>query len=676
MIKDPVTVYPQPITIANAIAVNQSQSPSKKKDFIDNNHHQSKQSSQSQSLTVPPCVAPKDNCAKEDQSYGFVLKLFYIVSTLASIWIFSNAHPKYEQTEEGTKQISEYFRPKVEQCCSQLRDSGQALANHGLCPLLEEEGEEGNRMLRKISTRFLGDEGIFDAFLNRPDIICYLSFVVVSFILIWFQLLQNHAKPVVITTEAFKMAAIVFCTGSIIIGSSGGPISLILFVATAGYVTYVYKHKDNILKAADVISHSTLLVRNNASMAYKLLGLKIVYSLQTGILLITLCTSYEIVEVKPFYGSCYFVSPEYLRYINTFQIFVWIWTVWTLDMIRLMIVASITGSNYFGQTNNNNNNNNTKDADTLCLHNNQQQEQPLTFSNVLQRAVGKQSFGTLAFAGLVTSFLNIIRKRHKRCYIWCGPQVIILIVVETILCLFGDCILHFAFVLTKFSVVLHSFTGKSLLESGKHCHEIMRRRFVGGFVTEISSNSVLWFTSVIFSLLMAMISWSWIDAAFHCTSFDDMTYLLVFILLALFFTNPVYGILFVISINSMIQRAEIYQYEKGEATYQHVWVPPLAATFVGFVTKLLFTYMSGLILDTIDTMIVCFAIDEDNGVKGYRSKTGFAMIVKDMNEYIQAEPVAHFDIEADRIAGDNKNANEDANGQSYPIPSAPRTADI
>ena len=291
----------------------------------------------------------------------------------------------------------------MEQCCSELREIGVALENHGLCPLLEDRGQESSRMLRKVSTRFLGDEGIFDAFLERPDIICYLSFVIISpFILIWFQLL-HHAKQVVIITEIFKITAIIACTGSTMIGFSGGPISFILFIATAVYITYVYNHKDNILKAADVISHSTILVRNNASMAYKLLGLKLVYSLQTGILLVTLCTSYEIVEVKPFYGSCYFVSPEYLRrYINTFQIFVWIWTVWTLDMIRLMIVATITGSNYFGQTNNDNNTN-TKVNDTLFLHENERQEQSLIFSNVLKRAMGTQSFGTLAFAGLVTS---------------------------------------------------------------------------------------------------------------------------------------------------------------------------------------------------------------------------------------------------------------------------------
>jgi hypothetical protein len=43
-------------------------------------------------------------------------------------------------------------------------------------------------------------------------------------------------------------------------------------------------------------------------------------------------------------------------------------------------------------------------------------------------------------------------------------------------------------------------------------------------------------------------------------------------------------------------------------------IPFLASAFVGCIAKIFFTYMAGVILDTIDVLFVCFAIDKDNGV--------------------------------------------------------------
>lgn len=615
MSKDTVSIYPEPITIASAVTVNESNIQAEKTKL----------------LTVSPQVAPCNDC-NDDKIYGLTLKVFYIISIVTSIIIFSFAQPKYEFSSNGTKEISKFFLPHVQKCCREVRDFGEQPNDYGLCPLIEKERND-HRFLDEYSVKFVGDEGIFDAFLDRPGIIFYTSVLVISCILIWFQLLQYYAKHVVIATEILKLVSILFCAVYLVVevpGTRTSTFNALVFIGVGAYCIYVYVNFDYILKAAELITHSTIIVGNNGRMTYKLLGLKVMYILQTVLLLITICFSYEIVEVKPLSGSCYFVSPAYMKYMNTFQIFVWIWTVWTLDMIRLMIVATITGSNYFHGTNSS-------------------AEQ--SFSEAYSRAFG-QSFGTLSFAGLVTSFLDALRKRNKRCFMWIGPQAAILIVIEAILFLFGTCFLHLVFVLTKFSVVIHAFTGKSLIDSGKHCYQIMNRRFIGGFVTEISSHSVLWTTAIIFSIITSTISWGWIDVAFDCTSFKDQTYVLIFIILGLFFTHPVLGVLLVIVINMTYEKLETYSFEKGEATYQHVWVPPLAAAFVGFVTKLIFTFVGGIILDAVDTSLVCFAIDEDNGVKD-RMNGSFAIIVKDMDEYIKAEPVVHYDVEAKEVQYDN-----------------------
>ncbi len=630
MSKDTVSIYPEPISIASAVAVHESNVKAEEKTKL---------------LTVSPKVAPCNDC-NEDKIYGCILKVFYITSIVMSIIIFILAQPKYEFSSDGTKEISKFFLPHVQKCCQEVRNSGEQPNDYGLCPLIEKERND-HRFLDEYSVKFVGNEGIFDAFLDRPGIIFYTSVLVISCTLIWFQLLQYYAKHVVIATEILKLASILFCAVYLVVDVPAGArpantFNALVFIGVGAYCIYVYVNFDYILKAAELITHSTIIVGNSGRMTFKLLGLKVMYILQTVLLLITICFSYEVVEVKPWSGSCYFVSPAYMKYINTFQIFVWIWTVWTLDMIRLMIVATITGSNYFHGTNS---------------------SVESSFSEACSKAFG-QSFGTLSFAGLVTSFLDALRKRNKRCFMWIGPQVAILIIIEAILFLFGTCFLHLVFVLTKFSVVIHAFTGKSLIDSGKHCYQIMNRRFIGGFVTEISSHSVLWTTAIIFSIITSTISWGWIDAAFDCTSFKDHTYILIFIILGLFFTHPVLGVLLVIVINMTYEKLEIYSFERGEPTYQHVWVPPLASAFVGFVTKLTFTFVGAIILDAVDTSLVCFAIDEDNGVKD-RMNGNFAMIVKDMNEYIKAEPVVHYDVEAKAVQYDTiSNPKETNNRES------------
>jgi hypothetical protein len=627
MSKDPVTIYPEPITITTAIAVNQSQSNAQK-DFIINDQNQSKVP-----RTIPPRFAPEDDCVNDDNTCGLVLKFLYIISISATIWIFANAHPKYKINNYGVKEVSDHYLPKVEQCCSELELSGE-FQGSGLCALLE--GYEGSeRRLNKRKPSFVGDEGIFDAFLDRPDIIFYLSVVIISFTFVWVYSLQKCAKYVVLSMEVIKTIAVLGISG-ILISNESFVNALLLF---SSYCVWVHLNISHILKGAEVITQSAIVVKNNSRMIFHLFGLKVVYALQTAILLVAICTSYEIVEVRSYSGGCYYVYPEYLRFVNSFQIFVWIWTVWTLDMVRLFIVASVTGSNYFHPNDDNDLTNKP------------------TFYTTLKRALGP-SFGTLAFAGLITSFLDVLRKRNRRCFMWFGPQIIVFVFIEAVLCVFGACILNMAFVFTKFSVVLHAFTGKSFQESGQRCHEIMRRRFVGGYITEINSHSVLWLSSVFFSIFAMLISWDWMNKAFHCNSFDNAMYIAILIIIGLFSFHPVIGILLVICVNSSLQNRDTYFFERGEETYQHVWVPPLAAAFVGIVTKLLLTFVGKIILDAVDTMIVCFAIDEDNDIQE-RSNEGMAVIIKDMKDYIKAEPVVHFDIEAERIVHSNTVTNTD-----------------
>jgi hypothetical protein len=69
-----------------------------------------------------------------------------------------------------------------------------------------------------------------------------------------------------------------------------------------------------------------------------------------------------------------------------------------------------------------------------------------------------------------------------------------------------------------------------------------------------------------------------------------------------------------------------------------LWIPPLAAAFVGCIAMMIFTFLSSIFLDTIDTLFLCYAIDKDNNVD--LSDSEFESLVKEMPNYTEAEVVS------------------------------------
>jgi len=82
-------------------------------------------------------------------------------------------------------------------------------------------------------------------------------------------------------------------------------------------------------------------------------------------------------------------------------------------------------------------------------------------------------------------------------------------------CLLVTCLNQCLKMLTKFTLIIHCFTGNSFLASAKDCYQVMKRHFTRGFLTDAVSVSVLSLGSFIFSLAVTFVAWGWIDAEFH-----------------------------------------------------------------------------------------------------------------------------------------------------------------
>ena len=150
---------------------------------------------------------------------------------------------------------------------------------------------------------------------------------------------------------------------------------------------------------------------------------------------------------------------------------------------------------------------------------------------------------------------------------------------------------------------------------------------------------------------------------------------MLFYLLLLIFNvwYPVLGLFAIIIANLILREIErtklesmydvaltddtsIFSMTNGE-NYNHLWIPPLAASLVGCISMLFFNFFStGIIMDIIDTCFLCFAIDADNNID--LSGSDLNALISDMPGYEPKSPVCGEEDIEKVWKGENKTRGE------------------
>ena len=616
-----------------------------------------------------------------NKGWGIAFKILYVAFILSSIFFITQARPRYERSAEngGRKIVSHHFLSEVQSCCSEIiADADVELGSWGLCDRPEiDSGVSERRDLLHVadnetetskSSKFDGDEGMFDVLLETPQILGGMIPAVGLLAAGWVLLLQRFSVNMVFVTELLKILVVVALSFATVQSTVAAvQIGLILTVLL---VTVATKKKENLGKAARTIAHSVSSFHGNPSMLTGLFALKAVFLLHASLFVAALLFAFDVVEVKrqfqepadpsdtelfPMVASCGFEYPTYVAPVTRFQCLYWIWFIYVYDQVRLSTVSTVVGSRHFHA-----------DEKEHC--------------NVWQalRNALTTSFGSLALAGALSTIFDNFRKDQRSTVTvgwWmAGPQSCVLLPLQLILWAFGSCLADALALYVRFAVILHSFTGHSLKSCAAKCKSTMQRNFLGGYITAYSSKSVLFTTSYIFSLGVAIGTWAWIDAEYGSNSLKNwMTesnfWLVIFqlLVLVLAFAYPTISIFLIIRMNAVLEdhsKGEHYRGEE-EAT-QHQWIGPLAAVFTGCVAMVVFRFVNGILLDIVDTKFLCFAIDEDNGIDRSAPSTSlsedgtteelsdreqeqrtFSAMVKAMPDYAVAVEVERNDVDVE-----------------------------
>jgi hypothetical protein len=435
--------------------------------------------------------------------------------------------------------------------------------------------------------------------------------------LLWIILLRFFAKPIVIIVEILKIALMI-TVGVYQRETSTKVIVFLLAALMLGYLVWQWK---TIIFAAKMITHSTVSLKENPSILVGSLFMKLLYAGNAAIFVLFFAKSFDVVDIKETevgYG-CDFVYPAYVSRMSIFWSLSYLWTILLFGQMRLSVIATLVGSWHFHP-----------------------EDKPSVFKAIANVV---PSYGTLSVSSLISTIAEKINRKMSEGFwkSWISPFICITFPLELIYCIFGSAIHACVMMLTNYAVVLHVFTGEAFIASARNSFKILSRHFKNGFVTEYTSRSLFNLASYAFSFCVALIAWVWIDGKFNAGSLPgasgDYIWILWFICIFFNVYYPILGIYILILLNRILrdwERTKLSLMETGQyediSSTNHVWIPPLAATFVGCISMMFFTFLSHMFLDIITTLFLCFAIDRDNNIEMEGKE--FASLVKEMPEFI------------------------------------------
>ena len=276
--------------------------------------------------------------------------------------------------------------------------------------------------------------------------------------------------------------------------------------------------------------------------------------------------------------NCDFVQASWTTNSMYFISFMFLWTTYYLKNVNLVISSMTLGSWYFA------------DAGFTGIS---------TVQSAFKTAV-TSSAGTISIGSIITAItaeiLKQLNKKISFTALGCLVKILLATCMETIKAL------------TKFSMIMHAFSGESFFLSAQNCFSIMKKHFVQGLITDSIGESMVYSASYALSLGVGFATWAWLDTEYGWRTlsttakvFDAIEWQYVF-----YFFLFLYVVMTLYPMRTIFLIAIIQGYVEGMIS------APLGGLFMACVAKLTFNFVGSIVVNGMDSMFVCYAIGKEN----------------------------------------------------------------
>ena len=447
---------------------------------------------------------------------------------------------------------------------------------------------------------------IWDLFQDKIEIPISIMLSCAAIGAIWVFLLRIAATPVVWATLGVKIALAIYI-GSLCADIGASDVAgFFYFVAAAG-ILWCATNTGKIRMAATLISNSALALQRNPSLFISCLIVYVPYLIYVAVWMVFVSTVPLVWEWFPTkqcdipIGETVAVCVDHCKWrvqpwaenAKNFLTFHFYFTTALVAQIRLCMVAGTIGTWYFSQT----------------------KDKPLVVTAYWLRTALTTSLGSLSVGATIGAICDYIMHRASK-WCWCCDPFAVM--CRVIMC----CLRSVIKALTRMCTVVHVFTNQPFCSCKDVTMAVLKRNFVGGIATETISAMVMWLASFVFASAMTFTTWYIYEEAYD--NFDLLgpntdpseeraeIYLWVFLVLFCVMNSTI--TVFVIAMFI----ADWFTGCVGTcATGGFPIIIPLAAIFVGSVSHMVFNYILGIMMDSTSAMLICTAVDIDNGTTSH-----------------------------------------------------------
>ena len=543
-------------------------------------------------------------------------------------------------------------RPKGNEAGCDIPKS-EACANFvppGCSRRLQQSPAEGHRLLspefarelRQVAIRRLENRidnesaNLWSLFGDKPEIptvMILLTFVIGAG---WVMALEKFSRPLIYATALLKVALLA-AVGVLYIKQDvgSGPV-VISFGLAAFFLMLFFHYREKYDLSARIMTCSCECLDQNKGVWGVTLGVQAVYLGLLFFYTFTAMLSFRVMEWATPYGydpnnqfpgqtmTCMLFPATWSTRGLNFMSIVFIWVTFFCNSTRLVVIATSVGNWYF----------HSNDPDQLSA--------PATTG--LKWALTSSS-GAISFGSLIIACVEKLKRTVNSRFAWAHPMGCLIKIIMI-------CLATIVEAVTKFTLIVHTLTARPFCDSVKETFDLIKRRFMGALIVDQAGSDCLNLGAFVFSTALGFGTWAWLDSVLgiqtlSAGAWGDFSWVMwvFYVLFIILNYYPMAAIFFVAVVTPLLQAftgvvgVQCGPMWGGQVTCGTVTqctkcmgvgalcAPVFGCIFVGAITHIIFSYMAHVILETMDSVFICYAVEKDaNAAQQQRLQTLYVVL--------------------------------------------------